>query len=139
MDDRLDERMFGAIIRSMLDIARNSENHTWFLEKENFASGEFTANDWQRFLGDVAWMASQHPALHIESVIEVPAPDWRDADDYVAAFYGDFLYLFDEEPREVPDNEEPPYAPWWSQKHRHAPFFLTLPFPLTLICIRKRP
>ena len=34
MDDRLDERMFGAIIRSMLDIARNSENHTWFLEKE---------------------------------------------------------------------------------------------------------
>lgn len=34
MDDRLDERMFGAIIRSMLDIARNSENHTWFLEKK---------------------------------------------------------------------------------------------------------
>ena len=75
MDDRLDERMFGAIIRSMLDIARNSENHTWFLEKENFTSGEFTANDWQRFLGDVAWMASQHPALHIEAVIEGPAPD----------------------------------------------------------------
>ncbi len=81
MTGELDERMFGAIIRSMLDIARNSENHTWFLEKEDFTSGEFTANDWQRFLGDVAWMASQHPALHIESVIEVPAPDWRDADD----------------------------------------------------------
>lgn len=94
MDGRLDERMFGAIIRSMLDIARNSENHTWFLEKEDFTSGEFTANDWQRFLGDVAWMASQHPALHIGSVIEVPAPDWRDANDYAAAFYGDFLYLF---------------------------------------------
>ena len=77
MNGRLDERMFGAIIRSMLDIARNSENHTWFLEKEDFTSGEFTANDWHRFLGDVAWMASQHPVLHIESVIEVPAPDWR--------------------------------------------------------------
>ena len=45
MTGELDERMFGAIIRSMLDIARNSENHTWFLEKEDFTSGEFTAND----------------------------------------------------------------------------------------------
>ena len=51
MNGELDERVFGAIIRSMLDIARNSENQTWFLEKEDFTSGEFTEDDWQRFLG----------------------------------------------------------------------------------------
>lgn len=129
MGDKLDERMFGAIIRSMLDIARTSENHTWFLEKEDLTSGEFTDDDWRRFLGDVAWMTSQHPALHIESIIEIPTPDWRDADDYVAAFYGRFPCLFDKKAtiKEV----------WRSYEHRYTQGFLGLPFPLTLIYIRK--
>lgn len=136
MNGELDERVFGAIIRSMLDIARNSENQTWFLEKEDFTSGEFTEDDWQRFLGDVAWVASQHPTLRIESIIEIPAPDWRDAPDYAAAFYGKFLGLFDEEPCTAPTEEAPPGS-WQTRKHRQMPGFRGLPFPLILIYIRN--
>lgn len=139
MEDALDEHMFGAIIRSMLDVARNSENHMWFLEKEDFASGEFTDADWWRFLADTAWTASQYPAMHIDLIIEIPTPDWRDAHDYAAAFYEEFLHLFDEQPSDEPDIKASSYVSWRTPKHRHTPFFLSLPFPLMLIYLRKRP
>lgn len=95
MFGKLDEIKSGAIIRHILRLARDGSNHTWFVEKDDFVTGTFSDGDWEQLLRDVARMATHHHRANLGRLIEIPSLDWHDSPDYAAAFYGDFLLLFD--------------------------------------------
>lgn len=132
MFGKLDEVKFGAIIRHILRSARGGGNHTWFVEKDDFATGTFSDGDWEQLLRDVARMAIRHHRANLSHLIEIPSLDWRDSPDYAAAFYGDFLLLFDLLPSIVPFDDEAddmPASPRRAYRRRlivpHAALMLT--------------
>lgn len=115
MFGKLDEVEFGAIIRHILRIARGGGNHTWFVEKDDFATGTFSDGDWEQLLRDVARIAARHHRANLGRLIEIPSLDWRDSPDYAAAFYGDFLLLFDLLPAIGPFDDEDDDIPSWTR------------------------
>ncbi|MEF2736746.1 hypothetical protein [Bifidobacterium choerinum] len=119
MFGELDEIEFGVIIRHILRIARGSESHTWFVEKDDFASDAFNDGDWVQLLHDVARMATRHHVANLGHLIEIPALDWCDSPDYAAAFYGDFVLLFDLLTPIDPFNDEDGDDLSWAQRARH--------------------
>lgn len=90
---KLTPEEFGRIIQDMYTLAHSSENHTWFLERDDFEDGTYTKSDYSRFMEDIALM--KYKGIEdIDSVVEYS--NLSDNYDPVAIFYGEFLNLFDE-------------------------------------------
>ena len=85
---------FGKIMQDVYDIAKKSDEHTWFVELDDFEDGTYTQEDLDRLNQDIETLKE----LGVEDVYCIIESSDKITDDlnYVAAFYGAFLELFDE-------------------------------------------
>lgn len=68
---KIDISKFGKIIKDMYEIAKNSDNYTWFLEPEQFEDGTYTMKDYEDLIRDVELLNDQYGVLDIDTIIEI--------------------------------------------------------------------
>ena len=85
---------FGKIMQNMYDIAKQSDNHSWFVELDDFEDGTYTQEDLDRLNQDIETLRE----LGVEDIYGIieSSDEITDDLDRVADFYGAFLELFDE-------------------------------------------
>ena len=91
---------YGKIMQDMLEVAKGSENHTWFLETDNFVDGTYTQEDLNELFQDIQSIKNKG-ITDIENIIEM-MDSWQEAEEWnepVATFHGAFLELFEEKER----------------------------------------
>lgn len=93
----LDSKDFGNIIQDIVNLARTSDNNTWFLEADNFIDGTYTQDDLDQLNKDIQKLRDLG-VEDVDTIIEA----YSDFDgaiesgEPVATFYGSFLDLFEE-------------------------------------------
>lgn len=97
---KIDIRKFGKIIKDMYEIAKNSDNYTWFLEPEQFEDGTYTHQDYKDLIRDVEMLHDRYGVLDIDTIIEVSDYE-NNTCDTVATFYGAFYSLFADDPEQA--------------------------------------
>lgn len=96
----IDIKPFGKIIKDMYEVAKNSDNFTWFLEPDSFEDGTYTMKDYEELLRDVEVLHDQYGILDIDTIIEVSDYENNNCDT-VATFYGEFYSLFANNPEQA--------------------------------------
>lgn len=86
----------GTIMKDMFELAKYSDNFTWFIESDE--KKQYSKQEWEQFTEDLKRLDETVDGM--DSIIECP----RDADillqdihDPLVTFYGAFLRLFDKE------------------------------------------
>lgn len=89
---------YGKIIQDMVKVAKASDNHTWFLEPEEFLDKTYAQEDLDELSRDL--QSIKEAGVHdMYSIVEM-WDDWKEADEHgepVATFHGAFLDLFAKE------------------------------------------
>lgn len=88
---------YGKIVQDMLEIAKGSENHTWFLEVDEFIDGTYTQEDLNELWKNIQSM-KEKGIDDIENIVEM-YDNWQEAEEWgdpVATFHSAFLELFEE-------------------------------------------
>ena len=84
----------GTIMKDIYDLARSSENFTWFIEQEDVA--KYSKKEWEEFLDNLETLDSL--INDMESIVECPR-NVNEILEYPAdpavTIYGSFLRLFD--------------------------------------------
>lgn len=85
-------------IQDMVKVAKASDNHTWFLEPEEFLDKTYAQEDLDELSRDL--QSIKEAGVHdMYSIVEM-WDDWKEADEHgepVATFHGAFLDLFAKE------------------------------------------
>nr|WP_304963925.1 type III toxin-antitoxin system ToxN/AbiQ family toxin [uncultured Dubosiella sp.] len=99
---RIDINKFGKIMKDMYEIAKKSDNYTWFLESSEFEDGTYTMKDYEDLIRDVELLNDQYGILDIDTIIEIgDYEQGMSGCDTVATFYGEFYSLFADNPEQA--------------------------------------
>lgn len=98
----IDINKFGKIIQDMYEVAKKSDNYTWFLEPDSFEDGTYTMEDYHELIRDMELLHNRYGVLDIDTIIEISdyEPATNDCDT-VATFYGAFYVLFADDPEQA--------------------------------------
>ncbi|MCR0531731.1 hypothetical protein MKC55_20505 [[Clostridium] innocuum] len=93
-----DSKHYGKIIQDMVKVAKASDNHTWFLEVDEFLDGTYTQEDLNELYRDLHSI-KESGIDNIDSIVEM-CDSWKEAEEWnkpVATFHGAYLDLFQQE------------------------------------------
>lgn len=94
---RLNPNDYGKIVQDIVKIAKSSENHTWFIEVDEFKDGTYSREDLNELFCDLHKM-EQAGVEDIDTIVDAFV-GWKVAearDEPVVTFHGAFLDLFDD-------------------------------------------